>query len=226
MSSDSAWRIARVAAALALGISAAPQALAQTGASNVGTFYAYGGLAPFVPDINAQLEHQHGDLANLIAGAGYRVSMVLSLQIDYLSTGQKLNTPPTAAPVAGTFVDGSLKTSIDTQGLALGAKFNFAVGRFEPYFGGGVGEYSARIRTTSDSPTCTSRCRGSGPRTSRRSHQIGYHGFVGADYHFTRKDAMGLEFRQVKTEANFDDLVPGKVDVGGSFLWMGYRRYF
>lgn len=226
MSSDRGRKIARAAAllvALALG---APQALAQNGASNVGKFYAYGGLAPFNPDTNPQLSHQHGDLANLIAGAGYRVSMVLSLQIDYLSAGQKLNTPPTAAPAAGTFVPGSLKTSIDTEGLALGARFNFAVGRFEPYFGGGVGEYSARIRTTSDSPTCTSFCRGSGPRTSRRSHQIGYHGFVGADYHFTQKDAMGLEFRQVKTEANFDELVPGKVDAGGSFLWMGYRRYF
>jgi hypothetical protein len=42
----------------------------------------------------------------------------------------------------------------------------------------------------------------------------------------TQKDVVGVEFRQLKLDTNFDDIGLGDVKAGGSLLWLGYRRYF
>ena len=195
--------------------------------AKAGPFYAFGGFALFSPDTNDQLSHQRGDAANLIAGGGFRFSRMLSLELDFFGGGQKLDTPPGATPAPGTFKDGSLETRMDTSGLALSAKFNFLpVGRLEPYVAGGAGWYATRLRTTSEDPVCEHHCADTGPRISRTSHDAGYHAAVGADYHFTAKDVLAAEVRYLRLEASFEALVPGKVKAGGTFVWMGYRRYF
>jgi hypothetical protein len=48
---------------------------------------------------------------------------------------------------------------------------------------------------------------------------------AGADYHFTAKDMVAAELRYLKLDTDFGDIVPGKVHVGGTFLWLGYRRF-
>jgi opacity protein-like surface antigen len=195
--------------------------------AKAGPFYAFGGFALFNPDDNDQLRHQRGDAANLIAGAGFRFSRMLSLELDFFGGGQRLDTPPGATPAAGTFKDGSLDTRMDTTGLAISAKFNFLpAGRFEPYVAGGAGRYTTRLRTTSEDPSCEHHCADTGPRISRSSNDAGYHAAVGADYHFTAKDVFAGEIRYLRLDASFDDIVPGKVKAGGTFVWLGYRRYF
>jgi len=37
---------------------------------------------------------------------------------------------------------------------------------------------------------------------------------------------IAVEFRQLKLDANLDDIGLGNVKAGGSLLWLGYRRYF
>jgi Outer membrane protein beta-barrel domain len=195
--------------------------------AKAGPFYAFAGFAAFNPDTNGQLSHQRGDAANLLMGAGLRFSRTVSLELDFFGGGQKLDTPPGATPAAGTFKDGSLETRIDTSGFALSAKFNFLpVGRLEPYVAGGAGWYATRLRTTSEDPLCEHHCFDTGPRINRTSHDPGYHAAAGADYYFTAKDVLAAEVRYLRLEASFEDLVPGKVKAGGTFVWMGYRRYF
>jgi opacity protein-like surface antigen len=195
--------------------------------AKAGPFYAFGGFALFDPDSNGQLSHQRGDAANLIAGGGFRFSRMLSLELDFFAAGQKLDTPPGATPPAGTFTDGTLDTHMSTAGLALSAKFSFPpAGHLEPYVAGGIGRYTTRLRTTSDDPSCQQHCFDTGPRVSETSHDAGYHVAIGGDYYFTAKDVLGTEVRYLRLDANFPDIVPGKVNAGGIFVWMGYRRYF
>ena len=64
------------------------------------------------------------------------------------------------------------------------------------------------------------------PHAAARSSDPGYHALVGVDYHVTQKNVIGVEFRHLWLDANFDDIGLGKVKAGGSLLWLGYRRYF
>ncbi|HYS50870.1 MAG TPA: outer membrane beta-barrel protein [Burkholderiales bacterium] len=214
---------------LALGMLIAPHAAAQpadASSSNVGRFYAFGGLAVFAPDKDGQLRNQQGNLANVIAGGGLRASQLFSIEAGLLAFGQKLDTPAATTPPGGTFQPGSLSTRMGTLGVNLTAKLQFAMDRLEPYFGAGVGIYSTRIRTTSEAVGCAQNCGDTGPRITANSRDAGYHALVGADYHITQKDVVGVEFRQLWLDASFDEVGMGKVKAGGSLLWMGYRRYF
>jgi len=235
-------RIATATAfAAALGISSAPEARAQEqaqsqprphaqpykgGETNTGRFYAFGGFAAFAPDKNGQLQGERGSPVNLIVGGGYQALPNLALEVNYLLGLRTLDTPPTAQPPAGTFQAGSLDSAIGTHGIGATVKYNFTAGRFAPYFGGGLGFYSTRFLTTSETPGCVNNCSDTGPRVSARSNDLGVHALAGADYHFTAKDVLAGEIRYLKLRADFGAIVPGKVDAGGIFLWMGYRRYF
>src|SRR6266852_5968078 len=205
---DRSKRKCRGAAAmlLALGMSIVPHVAAQPVASpDVGRFYAFGGLALFGPDTNDQLRGERGGLGG-IAGGGFRFLPFLSFELGVLGAGHRVDTPASAAPAAGTFKDGTLRTNLSTGGLNLGVKFHFTLDRIEPYVGVGVGRYTTSIRTTSEASTCERHCADTGPRVTSRSSETGYHAVIGTDYHVTRKDVIGVEFRQLKLKANFDDL--------------------
>jgi opacity protein-like surface antigen len=227
----------------ALGVCALPQAHAQTQtqtepqpqsvaqpqpdmAASSARFYAFGGFAALYADKNSQLQGESGSPINLIAGGGYRFSPSLAAELNILVAFRTLDTPPTAQPPAGTYASGSLDSSIWTGGIAATIKYMFAVGRIAPYIGGGVGYYSTHFLTTSEAPGCVNHCDDTGPRVQARSNDVGAHVVGGADYHFTAKDVLGVEIRYLKLTADFGDIVPGNVDVGGTFFWMGYRRYF
>jgi opacity protein-like surface antigen len=215
---------------LALGMSVAPHAAAQpagAGSPDAGKFYAFGGFALFGPDKNDQLQGERGGLG-VIGGGGFRFTPLLSFELGVLGTGHKLDTPASASaqlPV-GTFKDGTVRTNMSTGGLNLSVKFHFTLDRIEPYFGGGVGRYTTSFRTTSEASTCERHCADTGPRVTARSSDTGYHAVIGVDYHVTQKNVVGVEFRQLWLDANFDDIGLGKVKAGGSLLWLGYRRYF
>ena len=194
--------------------------------ANARKFYAFGNLAAFNPDTNDQLNHQHSETANLIAGGGFRFSPLLSLELNYLAAEQRTDTPAAATPAPGTYADGTLKTYLNTQGLAASVKFNFPSGRIDPYFSVGAGRYSTRFLTTSEAAGCQRHCADTGPRTSRRSNDPGYHAALGADIHITAKDIISAELRYLRLKASFADIVPGSIYVGGTFLSVGYRRYF
>src|SRR5258708_2253135 len=209
---------------LALGISIAPHAAAQP-SPDIAPFYAFGGFALFGPDSNDQLRGERGG-AGFNLGGGFRFSRLLSFELGVLGAGYRLDTPPSAAPAAGTFKDGTLRTNLWTGGLNLSVKFHFTQGRVDPYFGAGAGLYTTNFRTTSEASTCKRQCADTGPRITSRSRDAGYHALIGVDDHVTQKDVSGVEIRQLRLNANFDDIVLGEVKAGGSLLWLGYRRYF
>lgn len=209
---------------LALGMLLPPHAAAQPlGSPEVGRFYAFGGLALFAPDSNGQLQGERGG-AGVIAGGGFRLSPLLSFELGALGAGHRLDTP---ASVSAQIPAGiNFRSSIGTGGLNLSVKFLVPQGRVDPYFGAGVGVYTTEFRTTSEDPGCQRHCFDTGPRVTSRSSDPGYHAFVGVDYHVTQKNVVGVELRRLRLDANFDDIGLGKVNAGGSLLWVGYRRYF
>jgi len=225
----------------ALGVCALPQAHAQTqpqpqpqpvaqpgsdkAASSTG-FYAFGGFAALYADQNSQLQGESGSPINLIAGGGYRLSPSLAAELNILLAFRTLDTPQTARPPAGTYASGTLDSSMWTSGIAATIKYRFTVDRIAPYIGGGVGYYSTKFLTTSEATGCVNHCGDTGPRVDARSNDVGAHVVGGADYHFTAKDVLAVEIRYLKLKADFGDIVPGDVNVGGTFFWMGYRRYF
>jgi len=209
---------------LALGMLVSPYAAAQpAGSTDVGNFYAFGGFALFGPDSNGQLQGERGG-AGVIAGGGVRSSRLLSFELGVLGAGYRLDTPASVSAQipAGT----NFRSNISTGGLNLSVKFHFTQDRVDPYFGGGVGVYSTEFRTTSEVPGCQHHCADTGPRVTSRSTDPGYHALVGVDYHVTQKNVVGVEFRHLWLDANFDDIGLGDVKAGGSLLWLGYRRYF
>jgi opacity protein-like surface antigen len=207
-----------------LGMPIAPHAAAQpVGSPDVGRFYAFGGFALFGPDSNDQLQGERVGLG-LIAGGGFRLSPLLSFELGVLGAGHRLDTPASVSAQIPTGTN--LRSNISTGGLNLAVKFHFTQDRVDPYFGAGVGVYTTEFRTTSEDPGCQHHCADTGPRVTSHSGDPGYHALVGVDYHVTQKNVVGVEFRHLWLNANFDDIGLGKVKAGGSLLWLGYRRYF
>src|SRR5713101_4933011 len=202
MNGQSGGQCVSAAMLLALGMSIAPHAAAQP-SPDLGAFYAFGGFALFGPDTNDQLRGERGGLG-LIAGGGFRFLPFLSFELGVLGARHRVDTPASAAPAAGTFKDGTLRTNLSTGGLNLGVKFHFTLDRIEPYVGVGVGRYTTDFRTTSEATTCERRCADTGPRVTSRSSDPGYHALVGVDYHVTQKNVVGVEFRHLWLDANFD----------------------
>jgi hypothetical protein len=215
--------------ALALGVSVVPNVRAQTSdpqAAGPGRFYAFGGLAAFAPQKNSGLNDK-GSLANLMVGGGFRTSPNLAVELALVLSAHSLDTTPASAtPPAGTFAAGTQDSAMGTVGLAATARYNFTTGRFVPYAGGGIGFYSTRFLTTTEAIGCVNNCSDTGPRVSARSNDLGYHILFGGDFHITAKDVFGAELRYLKLDAKFGDVVPGKTNAGGTFLWLGYRRIF
>ena len=213
---------------LALGMLIAPHAAAQPVdpvSPTFGRFYAFGGLALLVPQGNPQL---HGESVGpgIVTGGGFRFSRLLSVEVGLLGTYHSIDSPAAAAPAAGTFKDGTLKTDLTTGGLNVGVKFHFPLRQFEPYVGAGVGLYATNFSMTSEASTCQQNCFDTGPRVRSTSRDAGYHAIVGLDYHLRPKDVLVWEFRYLRLKANFNDINLGNVNAGGSLMWMGYRRYF
>jgi len=214
--------------ALALGMLIAPHAAAQPVdpvSPTFGRFYAFGGLALLAPQGNPQLQHEKVG-PGVLTGGGVRFSRLLSVEITVLGTIHSMDSPAAAAPAAGTFKDGTLRTDLSTGGLNVGVKFHFPLDRFEPYVGTGVGIYATNFSMTSEASTCQQNCSDTGPRVSSTSYDAGYHAIVGLDYHLRPKDVLVWEFRYLRLKANFNDINLGNVNAGGGLLWAGYRRYF
>jgi opacity protein-like surface antigen len=111
-------------------------------------------------------------------------------------------------------------------GLGATLKYIFLLDNFAPYLGGGFGLYTTTYLTRTDAVGCVNNCAGTGPRVSDHSTDIGVHALVGADIHFSPKNILGIEIRYLKLKADLNEIGLGKVDSGGTFFWMGYRRIF
>lgn len=212
----------------ALGLCGLPQAQAADTPASVrgGHFYAFGGGAALAADTNSQFQNEKGSPANLIAGGGYGVTPNLAVELNLLFSGRKLDTPAPVQGQLGPYAPGTDKTNMGAFGLGATLKYIFLLDNFAPYLGGGFGLYTSTYSTFTDAIGCVNNCSGTGPRITDRSTDIGVHALVGADIHFSPKNILGIEIRYLKLKADFSDVNLGKVDSGGTFFWMGYRRIF
>ena len=198
----------------------------RTADTGPGRFYAFGGFAAFAPQNNGQLQGERNKFG-LIAGGGYRITPGLALELNYLFDHRRLDTPASSQqPAPGTFQPGTLKSYLFSSGVAATVKFSFTVDRLSPHAGAGFGVYSTGFRTTSQAIACFNNCTDTGPRVTARSTDLGYHALIGADFHITRKDMVSAEIRYLKLEADFGSVLPGNINAGGTFFWLGYRRAF
>src|SRR5260221_4343083 len=116
---------------LAFAMSIAQHAAAQPFSSpDVGRFYAFGGFAWLAPDSNDQLQGERG-AAGLIAGGGFRMSPLLSLELGVLGAGYRLDTPASVSAQIPAGTDP--RANISTGGLNLSVKIPFTHGRVHPY---------------------------------------------------------------------------------------------
>jgi outer membrane protein W len=191
-----------------------------------GHFYAFGGFAALAADTNSQLPNEKGSPANLIAGGGYGVTPNLAVELNLLVAGRKLDTPEPVQGQLGLYAPGTDKTSMGAFGIGATLKYIFLLGDFAPYLGGGFGLYTTTYLTRTDAIGCSNNCAGTGPRVSDHSTDIGAHALVGADIHFSAKNILAIDIRYLKLKADLHEINLGKVDSGGTFFFMGYRRIF
>ena len=175
----------------------------------VGRWYLGGGGGGYWDESNSQLQNESGQVGGFFSG-GYRATPYIALEIDGLSSYQRVDTPPTVSSSNG-------RSRLITSGVAGVVKFILPLDRIELYAGAGAGAYYTSLRTKDN------------PFRSDEEHDtdFGYQGLVGADYFVTRGFSVGLEYRILKTEADLGPTIPGgKIDAGGDFLMATFRGHF
>lgn len=173
----------------------------------VGHWYLGGGVGGYWEESNAQLQHQDGQLGGFFSG-GYRLSPNIALEIDGLSSYQRLDTPPGVA-------SSKTRSRLTSTGVGGVVKFILPMDRVELYAGGGAGIYGTSLWV-----------KNSQFDSEADDTNIGYQGMIGADYYLTRSFSIGLEYRKFKLDANLDPAIPGKIDAGGDFLFATFRGHF
>lgn len=173
----------------------------------VGRWYLGGGVGGYWEESNSQLQHQEGQFGGFFSG-GYRATPNIALEIDALSSYQRLDTPPAVS-------SSHERSRLTSSGVGGVVKFVLPLNRFELYAGGGVGVYNTALRV-----------RNSPFRDEDNDTDFGYQGLIGADFFVTRNFSMGLEYRRFKLDAKLEPSIPGKIDAGGDFLFMTFRGHF
>lgn len=199
---------ALVVAVFALSpLMAAAQSGTMFAPDRVGHWYLGGGVGGYWEDSNNQLQHQDGQLGGFFSG-GYRLSPNIALEIDGLSSYQRLDTPPGVS-------SSNTRSRLTSSGVGGVVKFILPMDRVELYAGGGAGIYSTSLWV-----------KNSQFDSEADDTNVGYQGMVGADYYVSRSFSIGLEYRKFKLKADLDPQIPGKIDAGGDFLFATFRGHF
>ncbi|MEX0960520.1 MAG: outer membrane beta-barrel protein [Burkholderiales bacterium] len=199
---------------LALSTAASAQVF---GESRAGSWYIGGGLGGFSEESNAQLPGANGKAAGFF-GVGFRASPYVAVEADLIGWRQDFPTPNSIAPAQLATADA--RTDLSTGGLGGVVKLYMPLDRVDLYAGGGLGIYSTRLEVSGTS--------GGGARVNieETDDDVGYQLLLGADVYVSRNFTVGLEYRWLKLDANFEPFVAGQVDAGGQFLFATVRGHF
>lgn len=175
----------------------------------VGRWYLGGGVGAYWEESNSQLKNAAGQFGDFISG-GYRATPYIGLEIDGLSSQQRLDTPPAVSSSNG-------RSRLTTSGVGGVVKFILPLDRIELYAGGGAGAYNTSLRTK----------RNPFRDDEENDTDFGYQGLIGADYFINRHFSVGLEYRKLRVNADLGPTIPGgKFDAGGDFLFATFRGHF
>ncbi|UCH47142.1 MAG: porin family protein [Betaproteobacteria bacterium] len=199
-----------VIAALTLTFSALAQSSA--GKDRIGSWYIGGGFGAYAEEDNSQLSSQDAGGA-LFFSAGYRASSNVALEADFLGWNQDFLTPTSISP--GILSSADAGTDLESSGLGAVIKFIAPLNVLDLYGGVGVGYYLVNLSVN-----------GSGGGVDETERELGYQLLFGADVYVSRKISLGLEYRWLELEANFEPYIAGAIDAGGQFLLVNIRGHF
>lgn len=213
-----AGRSTRITITGLLGLLLPSFAFAQsTGAERrSGHWYIGGGLGGYSEEDNPQLANQDPGVA-LFFSSGYRLSRHVALEADFLGWTQDFSTPSSIAP--GTISSADARTDLTTFGMAAVIKFYLPIGIVDLYAGGGLGVYATNLFVEGTGSA-------SGAQINQTDTDFGYQLQIGADVYVSNKISVGLEYRWLIIEANFEPQIAGNLDVGGQFLILNVRGHF
>ena len=196
------------------GFSLCCSAMAQspTGKDRIGRWYIGGGFGAHVEEDNSQLNGEDAGAALFFSG-GYRVSSNVALEADFLGWSHDFSTPASISP--GILASADARTDLESSGLGAVIKFVAPLRAVDLYGGGGLGYYAVNLSVN-----------GTGGGVDETQRELGYQLLFGADVYVSGKVSVGLEYRWLELEANFEPFVAGEIDAGGQFLLVNIRGHF
>lgn len=175
------------------------------------------GVGSMQPEPDRQLTHQDGHVG-FAAGVNWRRSRHLALELSLLESGQQAQMPRVER--SGTAPPGSRQDAhINVDGLALGIKLIYPIGKLEPYVGAGAGYYVAEI---SEFGTFSHLVLPS-QFAKRQDNAVGTHYMVGVGYALSEATALELEYRRLNLEASFGPEFGGPTRIGGGVATVAFR---
>jgi opacity protein-like surface antigen len=197
---------------LALILAALPACvLAQPGESRAARWYIGGGLGGFSEEDNAQISGQDAEYASFFSG-GYRVAPNVAVEATAMHWAQDFATP---SSISGSLPGAQARTDLQTFGVGGLVKFILPLDSVDVFAGAGVGLYTTNLRVE-----------GGTAEIDENDTDLGLQAVVGADVFVTRRISVGLEYRWLKLDANFEPLIANDLDVGGQFFFATVRGYF
>lgn len=189
-------------------------ALAQSPGSKdrIGSWYIGGGFGAYVEQDNSQLSGQDAGGAIFFSG-GYRASRNVALEADFLGWNQDFLTPSSISP--GILSSAGARTDLESSGIGAVIKFIAPLRTVDLYGGAGMGYYAVNLSVS-----------GNGGGVDETERELGYQLLFGADVYVSRKISLGLEYRWLELETNFEPYISGKIDAGGQFLMVNIRGHF
>ena len=213
-----ASRVTRIALVGLLGLLLPSIVCAQSSRAEArsGHWYIGGGFGGYSEESNSQLTNQDAGAALFFSG-GYRLSPYVAVEADLLGWTQDFSTPASIAP--GILSSAEARTDLTTTGLAGIIKFYLPIGIVDMYGGGGLGFYASHLFVEGTGSA-------SGSQINQTDSDFGYQLLLGADVYVSKKISIGLEYRWLTIETNFEPTIAGELDVGGEFLLMSVRGHF
>lgn len=209
----------KLAAATAIAMIALPCAgLAQSNAaeSRIGRWYIGGGFGAFAEEDNAQLGNQDAAAALFFSG-GYRASANIAIEADGLGWNQDFATPATISP--GLISSAEARSDLTTAGISAVIKFIAPLRAVDLYAGVGLGFYNTNLSVEGTGASA-------GLKIDETETDLGYQLLVGTDVYVSRRISVGLEYRWLKLDTNFEPYIAGELDTGGQFFLMNVRGHF
>ena len=191
--------------------------IAQSGSSErrAGNWYIGGGLGGFAEEDNARLAEQDSEFATFFGG-GYRASPHVAIEAEVSFWRQDFRTP---AAFGAVLVNPDARTDLNTAGAAGLVKLFLPLDSVDLFVGGGLGLYTTQLYVEGNNGIATT-------KIDEDDTNLGYQLALGADVYVSNRITVGLEYRWLKLEANFDPLAAGDIDVGGQFLFATVRGHF
>ena len=181
------------------------------------TWYLGGGLGGFRPHDDSALSGQSGKFS-LGFGGGYRATPYVGVEADLLYGKQDIDTPSTIVP--GALATADSRANLHTAGLGGLVKFYLPLDRVDLFAGGGLGLYTSTLYVKGTNSL------GASADVTAHDTNVGYQLVLGADVFVANHVSVGLEYRWLKLDANFEPYVQGNINTGGQFLLATVRGHF